>query len=404
MAEIPVGYFPDVRTQWNQQFVESHSTEILTSRNGREQRRGQFAPAGYRRFSANSDAFNQSDRRTVKDFLRGARGRLNSFYFYNPIPSFHRDYAVGSVSAASRIIIPFTNSTITDVRVAGGSIGFTVNRLGSRPGWLYPTLKTLPTINQYVDAGSSATLRATGDQTITAWVKPLSLGTFIPIVSNETSNASGVLFGVNITTGTLFFRTNQAGAATSASSSGTVSLGQWSHVAVVRSGTGITFYVNGVAAGTGAGIANPVAATSSFRIGSSVTTAAAGDALLSDVRYFSAAIGAVSIAAMAAGDDPPPTTSQSGWWKLSEGTGTSVADSSGFANNGTLTGSPGPTWVYGEDEVISAGGPMTGAVTVTLTGRERMICRSDTDTISQSFIENASDVRAVFQLALKEVY
>ncbi|MDE1941402.1 MAG: fibronectin type III domain-containing protein, partial [Patescibacteria group bacterium] len=37
-----------------------------------------------------------------------------------------------------------------------------------------------------------------------------------------------------------------------------------------------------------------------------------------------------------------------GWWKLDDGSGTTASDSSGSGNNGTISGSPLPTWTAGE--------------------------------------------------------
>ena len=400
MAEVPVSYFPDVRCAWSMQLVEQHATEILTSRNGREQRRGQYAAAGYRRWSASSDALNQSDRAAVVKFLRARRGRLDAFYFWSPAPALYTDVAVGTVAAQTRLIIPYKNSTITDTRVGGSTRGFTLNRLTPRSS-TFAALRMVSASTQYVDAGASASLKNAGDIAIAAWVNLSTLGGNTAIAGNYTPNASGFRFWVS-PSGELVLSTAFVASITEVSSTApaVVVAGAWYHVAAVKASNVVTFYVNGTAVAGGGAVTNQVAATANFTIGQAGNAALLWDGMISDVRSYSQSLSAGNIASLFAGVDIPQTTLV-GWWKLVDGTGTTTADASGTANTGTLTS--GPVWVGGEDEVIF-GAPQTGAVTATLTGRERLVCRSDMDAYAQSFIQDGAGARSIFQLAIKEVY
>jgi hypothetical protein len=397
MPEVPVGYFPDVRVQWTPEMSDEFETEIERARSGREQRRAVGPTNGLMRWGASSTPLKYADREIVRAFLKARRGRLTPFYFFNPIPERFTDVSAGSVTAATRLILPFKESTITDVRVAGVTKAFSSIALIPRSG-TYAGLHFLHTSLQSITCGTSATLRATGDQALSAWVFLRDASAARCIAGNETNNASGVLLYVD-TDRKIYFRTNQAGANTSAASTGTVPLNTWTHVAITRSGTTVTFYINGVASGSGS-TTNPVVATAAFEIG-----ARAGaflfSGMLNDVRYYSTSLSAGEVSNIYQGN-ASPNSALAGHWKLTEGTGTTVADSSGYGNTGTLVNSP--AWVAGEDEVTFTAGAQTGAVTVTLIGRERVIGRNALDRIAQGFIPNAADLNAVFPMAVQQLF
>jgi hypothetical protein len=408
MAEIPVGYFPDVPIAFpiDAQLVTEHETEILRARNRREQRRGVILTAGQRMWAAHSSSLEQPDRLKVQTFLNARRGSLDAFYFFPRAAAKYEDVACGSASAQTFFIPPFKDSTITDVRVAGLTKAFTVRKLTPRTG-TYTTLRFYQTASNFqsIDCGSNAAFKITGDLTMAAWIytTDATLGQFI--MGNETANASGFVFAVASGGSRLSFRTNQAGANTSAqSNASSISGGGWIHVAAVKSGTTITFYVNGVAAGS-ASVTNPVAATANFRL--SANSAANFDGMMSDARFYDVALSAGEITNIYNGN-ATPSANLRGWWRLEEGTGTSTVDWSGYGNTGTIANLAtlpafGAAWVAGEDEVKFTGGNQTGAVTAWLTGRERLIARSLNDKIAQTFMQNAADVRAIYDIAILEL-
>lgn len=404
MAETPVGYFPDVGLQWNLRSSREHVTEIQRARSGREQRRAVLLSTGLRKFALQSFPIEQAARFAVDNFLQTQRGRFGAFYFWNPAPKYFADASVGSVSAASRLIIPYriTNpfgnvvGTVDDVRVGGVSQAFTRRSLLPRTN-TFAALRCDP--GAMIDCGSSSTLRATGDQSWMAWVYVNDATISNVIAGNQTTNASGANFQVGTVSGKLRFRTNQAGTGTSVDSvNGTVPSGVWTHVAAVRSGTNVTFYVNGVATDTLGPINNPVAATISFRIYQGAVGGTGFGGMISDFRYYDIALAGSDILSVYTTGIRPQSNLR-GWWQLVEGTGTTAADSSGYGNTGTLTNSP--VWVSGEEEILFTG-PISGAVTVWGTLRDRMVARFDSDLITHGYGQYA-DVRSLFDMPIQEL-
>lgn len=100
----------------------------------------------------------------------------------------------------------------------------------------------------YVSIPDAANLSITGDITIDAWVRPTANNSFMHVVSkrdNDNSNVTYEFFRND--NGTMGFASRLSNTNTFANSTSTVPLDTWSHVAVVISGTNITFYLNGVA-------------------------------------------------------------------------------------------------------------------------------------------------------------
>jgi len=131
----------------------------------------------------------------------------------------------------------------------------------------------------YVDCGSDASLRITGDITIEAWINlqdpDFALGlTNWEIVSSETFNVSGesgfILRVDSITpVGKLLYRTDQAGVNQVSRTLTSLTDKKWNHIVVTRAGATAIFYINGVKVtnDTSGSHINPAAATISFKIG-----------------------------------------------------------------------------------------------------------------------------------------
>lgn len=142
MSENPTTYFPDVLVQWGMQFVKRHRTELIEYRSGREQRRAVFGATGFEVYSAKSDVLKQAIRALVYNHLDSMRGRYGAFYFWRPDPANYTNYAVGTVTAQSSIIVPFKGlwwaygmngvgmtavaGSYSNVQVGGVSTTFTV--------------------------------------------------------------------------------------------------------------------------------------------------------------------------------------------------------------------------------------------------------------------------------------
>lgn len=114
----------------------------------------------------------------------------------------------------------------------------------------------------------------------------------------------------------------------------------WHHVAVTYDGSTVEFYIDGASAGSasynvtfdngGAGYSLGARDADEFLMGS-----------LADVRVYDTALSAGDIAAIAAGNEVG--TSPVAHWRLDEGAGTVVSDSSGNGNDGTIVNNG--TWI-----------------------------------------------------------
>ena len=128
--------------------------------------------------------------------------------------------------------------------------------------------------------------------TFAAWVK-ITAAVFPngytnwELVTNEVYNSSGFKIRVDGETAKLFYRSNQAGAYQQLFSNTALTNNTWYHVAVVKSGTTITFYVNGSADGSGT-VTSPAAPTSNFFISQS----GAMDGFIDDLRVYGRALSA----------------------------------------------------------------------------------------------------------------
>jgi hypothetical protein len=402
MAEVPVGYFPDIAITYpiDGQYISQFVNEVGTALNLREQRRN---VAGRQRvWAATSASLEQADRQRVQTFLEARKGTLDSFYFFRRDPARFNDAACGTVTADSVAILPFKDSTIYDVRVANVPKAFTTRKLTPRLG-TFVAPRFYNAKQSYIDCGTNASLRS-NDFTIAFWIRPITSAVDQYVVMNEVFSASGaavILSGAAHLT--LIARTNQAGASTS-SVGPTLVADTWQHVGVVKSGTACTFYVNGVASAGAGTLTNPVVTAAPWRI--SFPNVNAFDGMLSDMRFYNTGLTAPTIANIYSLGDIGGigTANLTGWWKLEEGTGTTAADSSGSGNTGTLSGTTAnPSWVGGEDEVTFNAGAQNGAVTAWLTARERLIARSMTDKIKQTFMPNAGDVRAIYDINILEL-
>ena len=179
------------------------------------------------------------------------------------------------VSTTQTTLLNCNNNGFNDF--SGGNISFT--RSGTpqiskfSPFTLYQTTPTsysgyFDGTGDYLTAPANAAYAfGTGDFTVEAWVYPVTrnatYGSQIAGPHAYTVSADW-LFIIN-TTGNLYFQigSSSTGAQTSTS---TVSLNTWSHVAVVRSSGTVTFYINGVAAGSGS-YATSIANTQALGIG-----------------------------------------------------------------------------------------------------------------------------------------
>lgn len=186
--------------------------------------------------------------------------------------------------------------------------------------------------NDNVDLGNPIPLQITSNITVSAWVKPTTIGgsKYLPIVGKRESSGGGAGYEVylpNDNSGHLSYFNG-----TEFKSAYALPVNTWTYVtATVNSGT-LTLYANGIPVYNNTG-ATPTSAGGNVYIGS---------ALLSEATYkFPGSIDAVTIFNYAR------TPAQVAWdynrgapvayWKLDECQGTVAHDSSGNGNNGTIT-------------------------------------------------------------------
>jgi hypothetical protein len=348
----------------------------------------------------------QSTRFRVRQFLKDRQGEYDAFYLWPPDPNFYEDVAAGTATAQSVFILPFRTTnpyggvigSLSDVRVAGISKAFTRRALLPRTTTF--AAMRFEGVSSYVDCGSSSTLRGVGDMSVGGWVYGFDWASPRTIIANRVLNASGIILYV-APGGALTFATNFASSNSTAASSFTLPTDAWTHVMVTRTNGGpAIFYKNGVAFNTSASLTNPATATVSFKIGCELSSANPFFGMLNDLRVYSSVVSPAEVLNIVNNAATTPTANLTGWWRLTEGTGTTVTDLSGNANAGTLTGPP--LWVAGEDEVTFTGGVQTGAVTAWGLLRERVVARYDGASRRQRFV--GSTPLTSIDLAFQELY
>jgi len=132
--------------------------------------------------------------------------------------------------------------------------------------------------------------------------------------------------------------------------SGTINPGTWYHLLITNDGSSTKFYLNGnsTAIATGTDTISYIAA--GLRIGGYSGNNYYYNGLIDEFAIWDATLSGADANAICSGSDFVPndlseassydtdrTSNLIGWWRMEEGSGTSVEDSSGNSNNGTLT-------------------------------------------------------------------
>ncbi len=196
------------------------------------------------------------------------------------------------------------NGVLVKDSSGNGNDGYIINEATWTQGFLGSALKF--SSNQYIDCDRDASLKITGDITITAWIK-ITAETFPDgttnwtIANSESYENYGFIFRIDGGTGQLYYRTNQAGASQASQSAIPLSKDTFCHVAVVRSGASAAFYINGVATANDVrGIhLDPVASSDSLSIS---TDRQAMIGIIDEVRIFNYALSAKEVNELTQGD------------------------------------------------------------------------------------------------------
>lgn len=125
---------------------------------------------------------------------------------------------------------------------------------------------------------------------------------------------------------------------------GLAAVNSWNHVAITRSGTNCTLYLNGNSIDTGT--SSQVFTSTAFKIS---FTSLPFNGLIDEVALWDSALSAPNVASLrdTSGSNPVPADISSlspvNWWRMGDndsGTGTTVTDQGSGSNNATLTNGP----------------------------------------------------------------
>lgn len=139
------------------------------------------------------------------------------------------------IDEAGKVITPFGNAQISTAQ----------SKFGGASGLFDGT-------NDYISAPDSADWYWDTDFTIEAWLYPTNLNPTVAyaVISQSSSVNNEVTIAIN-SSGQLYIRRETAAAALNFTSTNALTLNTWQHVAIVRSGSTVTFYKNGTANGSG---------------------------------------------------------------------------------------------------------------------------------------------------------
>jgi hypothetical protein len=195
-----------------------------------------------------------------------------------------------------------------------------------------------------VDAGNFAVKGSS--LTLTAWIRqedPLNDGRIL--IRSNGNNSADQSWGITVDeTGEVDFRVMAGGTWHRIQASSVVTPGVWYHLASTYNGTTMRLYVNGaqvVSAAHPAGGKLDTNASRTVTLGDSPVGSRPFDGILDDVRVYDRVLTATEVSALHAEGG-----GLIGHWTFNEGTGTTIADSSDYANHASFnTGTP--TWVAG---------------------------------------------------------
>ncbi len=221
-------------------------------------------------------------------------------------------------------------------------------------------------------AGNSLDLSASDDFTLAMWVKPSALTDGMVFYSQETAAVGSHRFLVSgsATGGIRFSSDNFGSGLDTFSSTDVLAVGQWSFIAVTRTGNTVRLYHNGILVGQGTQITSAGATTGTGahyigKFGDNPDPAA--DAEISHVSVWNSALSSSRIMALMPQYLQGTETGLIAYWPLDEGTGTTANDLVGSNPGNLLTGA---SWTAPDspiDRIVAA--PGSNAV-ITLAGSD----------------------------------
>ena len=203
----------------------------------------------------------------------------------------------------------------------------------------YPNSLQFNGTSSYIDTSSFTT--SGDDVTISMWLNAINISSATPSTTADIlyGNATNfVRYNVNEV---IYARINGADALLVANSGGVPQIfgtGNWHHLAIVKSGSTVTWYIDGVAyTNLGSGTTGGFTMNYIGANGGSSNNFLNGQ--LSNVAIFESALDASAITTLYNGGQPETAISSSplSWWKLNNLT-TGIQDSGSASNNGTNYG------------------------------------------------------------------
>ncbi|MFE0422493.1 LamG-like jellyroll fold domain-containing protein [Streptomyces sp. NPDC058953] len=310
--------------------TEGRFTAVLTPTAVQGQRRWQFFT--YNNTTKRIDSFN------VEQGTDGLFNTQGTRFWTSP----KKEYR-GSVYERSPGVCPFSGEALVPV-VPENRLAETALQLNQSGG------------TAYVNLGTDAKLKFNGQSyTVEAWVKPQTAGG--PVLSRWAGSGQGG-FQLRITNTGQVALDHSGGTLTATQ---TVTAGAYAHVAASFNGTTATLYVNGAFSGSAA-LAYPTDGTAGLRIGSAQSGAGFSGGI-DEVRIWNRARTQAEISDERGfrliGNEPGLIA----YYRLDEGSGTTVYDQTDTAVHGTVTGTTA-LWVTSEAPISDHPGVRRDSFTV----------------------------------------
>lgn len=284
--------------------------------------------------------------------------------------SLYQFTTVGSDPNIMRLLLEdVNNDNLLDIITSNDQSNVVGVLLGNTPTGNAGTALKLNGTNQSVDLG---TWLNNQDFTITMWVKPgATQVTSASIIDNNYTTARSWTFQQNGSTLNQYFFNH--GSSTSNVINLTADV--WQHVALVSSNGDFSIYVNGQFVNSQNDGVITYDGTESLRLGRWGGGGRNWNGELDEVRFFSTALNQTQIQDGICGEIATNTTNLVAYYRINEGSGTSIYDGTTNGRTGSLINSPvfvpsGVSCFPSSIPTITSFTPASGAIgtTVTITG------------------------------------
>lgn len=204
-------------------------------------------------------------------------------------------------------------------------------------------------VNDYINSSNNSFKFGTGDFAVSMWVYPTSFAAEAGLYDAQVLGGPGgrtnaFVLVQNASTGKLRIFSN---ASYSSATNNTVTLNTWNHIIIKRSGTTVTFYINGVADSVTITLATDISAGGAVVGRYADASSGYYSGSLDDVRIYNRALSSAEITQLYQGSQPT-TCDQTcvGYWPLDESGATArdatLKNANNLTDNNTVTQAVGP--------------------------------------------------------------